>query len=52
MNKDGHASIRVLIVDDHPVVRVGLASMLGTQPGLTVVGSTSSGDEALKLLQR
>ena len=52
MNKDGHASIRVLIVDDHPVVRVGLASMLATQPGLTVVGSTSSGDEALQLLQR
>ena len=52
MNKDGHGSIRVLIVDDHPVVRVGLASMLGTQPGLTVVGSTSSGDEALKLVQR
>ena len=52
MNRDGHGSIRVLIVDDHPVVRVGLASMLGTQPGLTVVGSTSSGDEALKLVQR
>lgn len=52
MQKDEHGSIRVLIVDDHPVVRVGLASMLGTQTGLTVVGSTSSGEEALKVLQR
>jgi two-component system NarL family response regulator len=46
------ASIRVMIVDDHPVVRVGLASMLSTQPGIDVVGSASSGVEALALLDR
>ena len=39
-----------MIVDDHPVVRVGLASMLSTQPGIQVVGSASSGQEALNLL--
>jgi len=44
--------IRVLIVDDHPVVRAGLTSMLGTQPELQVIGSASSGEEALAIIQR
>ena len=39
-----------MIIDDHPVVRVGLASMLSTQPDIQVVGSASSGLEALTLL--
>ena len=44
--------IRIMIVDDHPVVRAGLASMLSTQPDMDVVGSASSGLEALALLDR
>ena len=43
-------SIRILIVDDHPVVRAGLASMLGTQQELTVVGAATSGEEALAMV--
>jgi two-component system NarL family response regulator len=43
--------IRILIVDDHPVVLAGLTSMLGTQAGVEVVGSASSGEEALQILQ-
>lgn len=39
--------IRVLVVDDHPVVRRGLASMLESQGGITVVGTVASGGEAL-----
>ena len=41
--------IRVLIVDDHPVVRRGLASFLGNEPDLEVVGAAVDGEEALKL---
>jgi two-component system, NarL family, response regulator len=43
--------IRILIVDDHPVVLAGLTSMLGTQAGIEVAGSASSGEEALEMLQ-
>jgi two-component system NarL family response regulator len=44
------ATIKLLIVDDHPVVRVGLNSMLRKQPGLSVIGAAHSGAEALALL--
>ncbi len=42
--------IGVLIVDDHPVVRVGLRGMLDAEPDITVVGEAASGDEALVLV--
>ena len=40
--------IRVVIVDDHPVVRDGLAAVLGTQPDLRVVGQAANGAAALR----
>jgi len=46
------SDIRILIVDDHPVVRAGLTSMLATQPGIEVADSVSSGEEALDMLER
>lgn len=45
-------TIRVLIVDDHPVVRAGLTSLLNKESALKVVGSAHSADEALSLLDR
>lgn len=50
MSDAKHTSIRVLVVDDHPVVLAGLTSMLGTQIGIEVVGTASSGEEAMELL--
>jgi len=42
-------TIRVLLVDDHPVVRVGLRGMLDMSDDLHVIGEAASGDEALTL---
>jgi len=50
MQPPSNRPIRVLIADDHPVVRAGLTSMLGTQTELEIVGSAASGEEALAKL--
>jgi DNA-binding NarL/FixJ family response regulator len=44
--------VRVLIVDDHPVVRTGLRGMLEGQLNLEVVGEAEDGEEAVKLTER
>lgn len=41
-------SLRILIVDDHEVVRRGLHALLGTQAGWEVVGEAANGPEAVK----
>jgi DNA-binding NarL/FixJ family response regulator len=51
MSDHQNTPIRILIVDDHPVVLAGLTSMLGTQSGIEVVGSASSGEEAMEMLR-
>ena len=46
------ASIRILIADDHEVVRIGLAALLDAQTGLSVVAQAASGNEAIDLARR
>ncbi len=44
--------VRILIADDHEVVRIGLASLLDRQPGFSVVAEAGSGDEAVREARR
>jgi NarL family two-component system response regulator LiaR len=44
-------TIRVLIVDDHTVVRDGLNALLSAEPGMEVVGAAADGLEAVQLAQ-
>ena len=45
------SSLRVLLVDDHPLVRAGIRRVLETRPGLIVAGEASDGAEALRLVE-
>ncbi len=42
-------SVRILVTDDHPVVRAGLSGMLSGEPDFEVVGEAGNGKEALAL---
>jgi DNA-binding NarL/FixJ family response regulator len=44
----GDKKISVLIVDDHPLLREGIADVLAGEPGMAVVGEASNGHEAIK----
>jgi len=45
------AEIRLLLVDDHPVVRRGLRGYLELEPDFTVVGEAGDGEEALRAIE-
>jgi len=43
--------IRILIVDDEPIARGGIRTLLGTQPDMEVVGECASGEEAIQAIR-
>jgi len=45
-------SIRILIVDDHPIMRVGIAAIINAQPNMTVVGQAGTAAEAVRLFKQ
>jgi len=44
--------IRILVADDHPIVRDGLVTILGTQPDFQVVGEAAGGEETIELVKQ
>ena len=49
--KETHMTMRILLVDDHTVVRKGLRTFLSYDPDLEVVGEAADGAQALRLAQ-
>ena len=48
---DGSGRIRVLVADDHPVVRTGLAAVITQQPDLQLVAEAENGERAVALFR-
>lgn len=49
MEKIEAPKIRVMLVDDHPIVRIGLAALIGSLPGMETVAQAGTGREAIQL---
>jgi len=44
----GHSLIRILTVDDHPLLRKGIAALVNTEPDMKLIGEASNGQEAIE----
>lgn len=51
MGENAAETIRILLVDDHDVVREGLRALLSAEPDFEVIGSARSGPEAMEMIQ-
>ncbi len=48
----GAKPIRILVADDHLVYRIGIRSLIGSEPGFKVVGEATDGAEAIEIYRR
>jgi DNA-binding NarL/FixJ family response regulator len=46
------AKMKVMVVDDHPLMRVGITAIINARPDMTVVAQAETGEEAVKLFQQ
>ncbi len=46
------AKIRVLVVDDHPIMRIGIAAIIEATPDMTTVAQAGSGEECVELFEK
>ncbi|WP_106401028.1 response regulator [Actinocorallia populi] len=44
--------LRVIVVDDHPVMRAGVVALLASEPTLAIIGEAADGREAVELVER
>lgn len=49
---DAASTIRILIVDDHPLLRDGVEAVVGAEADMTLVGQASSGEQAVEMFRR
>ena len=47
----GEEAIRILIVDDHPIMRVGIAAIINAQPRMQVVGQAGTAGDAVRMFE-
>lgn len=52
MNDAGKTKLRVMVVDDHPLIRVGIAAIVNARPDMTVVAQADSGEDAVALFAK
>jgi DNA-binding NarL/FixJ family response regulator len=51
MTRDTTETVRILVVDDHPIVRFGIRQMLDADPSLSICGEADSGHAALQRIE-
>jgi len=48
---EGHPQIRIMLVDDHPLIRAGICAIIGLQPDMTVVGEFDDAQTAISQIE-